>query len=114
MAISNELVANYIASVSMSSTNDIERTIRLTLEDGSAGTIRFVQTQPDEWVVFTEDLVEVFLPLRFFKDTVRLLQTEAPIRFLARADEDPPLFFASVSTNSEEPGEGPADRDATG
>jgi hypothetical protein len=95
----------------MSSNNDIERAISLIHEDGSQTSMEFVATQPEEWVVFIGEFVQVFLPLRFFEDTVRLLQTEAPIRLLARADDDPRLFFVQLSSIAEQPGEGPADAD---
>jgi hypothetical protein len=114
MAIISKEVTNYIAAVSMSSNDDVERSVSLFHGDDSLTSIKFVETQPEAWVVFLEgDFVQIFLPLRFFEDTARLLQTEAPIRLIARADEDPSLFFVQLSSIAEAPGEGPADVDTT-
>jgi hypothetical protein len=115
MAVIATDVSRYLVAVSMSSGDDIERSVLLFHDaDGMETSIKFVETQPDEWVVFPEglNLVQVFLPLRFFEDTARLLQTEAPLRLFARADEDPPFFLVQLSSIAEEPGEGPADVDS--
>ena len=112
MAILNAKVTGYLVGVSMFSQSDLERTIHVQLEGDLAAVIRFVQDQPAEWISFEEFAVVVILPLRFFDDMYRVLQTEAPVFFVARAEEDPSLFFTSFGTAREAVGEGPTDGSA--
>jgi hypothetical protein len=111
MALIDVRVRGYFVVLRMSSEGDpAERTVQLNLEDTDLlGLLRFVDVQPEAWVVFTETRVTVFLPLRFFTDLHHLLQTEGPLRFFARADEDPPFFLFSVGTLFEPVGEGTTD-----
>lgn len=111
MAFVDARVRGYFVNVRLSSGEDpAERTVQLNLEDTDLlGVLRFVDVQPEKWVVFTETGVTVFLPLRFFTDLHHLLQTEGPLTLFARADEDPPLFVFSVGTLFEPVGEGTTD-----
>jgi hypothetical protein len=115
MAVISGVVTTYAVGVQMNSVNAVERTLRLLLPGGAEASIVFVKEQPDEWIIFWEDdFVRVYLPLRYFEDTVRLVQTETPLVFVAHAaDEGPPSFLVDLTTFfDEEPGEGPADADA--
>jgi hypothetical protein len=111
MPLINAPVSGYSVSVLMTSReNDAERQIQLNLEGVDLlAELIFVQMQPEEWIVFSDTRVTVTLPLRFFDDMYHLLQTEGPLGFLARAEEDPQFLFARLSTFFEPVGEGPID-----
>jgi len=112
MTILHAQVTKYFANVVMSSDNDTERLIHLDLEGDGQAELRFVRVQPEEWVSFSEGSVVVVLASSHYGDVYHLLQTEAPVFFLARAEEDPPFFFTTIGTPAEPPGEGLTDPQA--